>query len=265
MSDLYFFLKDQISTVISLEASLKWEKSEEQAKNEVACGHGIVWDVNLDLFSFPLTNDAAFKQNEFTLEYFKKGLYTQFEGHTRGIILYKGSPHFPIKDPSISDSEFQKKWRTHRQGIDFLKSLSAILPESLPIFLFFEEETIPLAETIFDTFCIATKQTAYAEMFPTYGWERPSPLGYFSTTKLETNSTSHKKGILLPPLESIDEALIEKISLHLPAKIIPENAFTQEWEAIETITVFSKYFSPRTKRLLAGFEASGGGTIYINN
>lgn len=253
---------------ISLDSSLKWQNGEKEAENLREKGFGIVWDIKVNLFSFPLSDEAFFKTVEFTLDHFKNILFPRFEKETKGVILYQGSPDFPIIDPiSREKSPFQKKVLRHKLGIDYIKSLAASLPDILPLFLLFDEEPLFISETCFEPFCIATKNPYFSNVLPTWGWNRFSPFGYFSETVFpQKKGEEFSRAVVLPPLNTIDEPLLDKLENFLqknPSKIIPEAVLTENWQGIDTIFVFPKHLTHQGKRKVAGFEAASGKVLEV--
>lgn len=254
MNELFFSKEDTISKVVTLDDSLKWENEIKMAKDHIEKGFSLIWEIKLDLFSFPLSDEATFRKNSFTLEYFKNSLYTQFEEVSKGVILYRGKTDFSI----LGVEEYSKKGFKIRFGLDYLKTLASVLPESLALFLLFEEETLFLAEAIFDIFHIATKKVRYQNIFPTIGWDRFSPFGYFSNTPLNGSSSHYKSAILFPKLDLIDEDFVEAMESYLPRRVIPEAVLTDHWHEIETLFVFPELLSSQGHRKLEGFKAAGG-------
>lgn len=242
-----FFSKNNVSKIIALDDSLKWEKEIKEAREYVEKGFSLIWEIKLDLISQTLSNEGQFNKNAFTLEYFKNNLYTQFEKASKGVILYRGKSDF--SNLSVT--------------LDNLKALGAILPESLDLFLFFEEETFFLAEAIFDVFHVATKKVIYPNIFPTMGWDRFSKHGYFSEELLEGDETDYKSALLLPKLDLVDEVFVEEMKGLLPCRVIPEAVLTDHWQDVEKLFVFPEFLTPQGNRKLAGFRAAGGEVVEV--
>lgn len=274
------------AVVISLSSTLKWKESEMYARQVVKEGFKIVWDFDFP-FSFPLSDEGQRRSYEFTIDHFKKSLFSQFEKETEGAILYKGTLKFQTiawtwEEEELflheeSQTDFHKALFFRDLCFDFLKTLSSAFPDTLALFLLFErgenttwgEYLALITPLCFDIFKIATKEKLSSKL-QVMGWNHgEASLGYFgrsfysSPPKVFSNS-----GLLLPHPSHIDEKVLntlEKLGVEFALRLIPEELLTQEWHGLEKLLIFSQNLSFQGKRKVNGFIAAGGEVIDFLN
>lgn len=159
-----------------MQSDLDWKKAQQQARQAIDNGYGVMWEMRMNLFQeliHPLTNQAQFLSLTLALEHFRDSLWKEFKSHTVGLILYRGSVDFTIgfrwdehqeknlrgwlqniDEPDLATLEFSDIEK-HPEGaqlirlycrdvaIEYLALLATRVPDSLPAYLFLDMESFP--------------------------------------------------------------------------------------------------------------------------
>ena len=206
----------------SLASDLKWEIQE--------CPPNTLWELD---FQIQALIPAHLASHQLAVKVFAKSLWEKFQKESLGVILYKGEvPPFPLD-----------------AFADYLHLLAAYLPDELPAFALFNTRGDPLLFS--------------KELFPHIhlGFSHP-PYGALQWgERLKPQWSDGKIGVVLPPQEKgVSFTEIESL-LPMPItqyRLIAESFLTEEWDELEEILIFPKWISSMGRRMVQGFEATGG-------
>ncbi len=234
---------------------LNWKGAIERARMAIAQGLLILWELEFDLESGSLEEDARFLALQLNVQHFNDTIWSEFQDHTFGVALFRGKISSEI--------------------VDYLKSLGALLSDAITCFLYVDSSS---AQTVghwiqelepenLGHFQLILKG-AYAEKYPfalkALGWgHSASPVGYSSQEILKTAPQAHiKYGICLPNTPNWDQfnQLVHFLE-GTTFRVIPENLLTHEWDGIDMLIVFSEQISAMARRKIQGFLAAGGEVI----
>lgn len=134
----------KITLSAKLDSPLDWTAQKKEAQKVVDKGLNILWDLDLGLFGdlpLPLSDTTQYKSLHLALDHFFETLWSEFEDHTIGCLIFKGSLDLMTK--WIWDSEqtlmLRNKfleWFSDAQAFHNLsglpcKSLSNVVPDNL--------------------------------------------------------------------------------------------------------------------------------------
>lgn len=203
----------------TLDTSLSSECDWETEEGEV------LWHLDFKIKSLIPAHLASY---QFAVRRFNEVVYNK---ETLGVILYQGPvPSFPLE-------EFA----------DFLHHVAAELPEDLPAFALFDCKGDPLLFS--------------KEIFPhIHLGFRSGPIGVIEWGEtLIPKRYDQRVGVALPLTEKglqFDE--VDACLKSGSYRFINEPYLTEEWDDLDEIIIFKDLISPWGRRMLQGFEATGG-------
>jgi len=273
-----------------LSDDLNWSKEKEQARQIMASGKYIFWEIDLGLSSFVFTpeNSAAFFSFSVAIEEFTAKIWPEFQKQTFGVVLYNGaltsSRNFPLGnwEPTFLDWVNELNWSTSEPHYDlyciqilseYLHRLVSFLPDSTLPFALIDAASIASPGKIaqlfskerFEHIQLALKGATCP--FSGICWDEGlNGQGYLGKTLSLKNSSFPSLGLYLPKDKFLDASLIEafdKLILEFnesqtPFRIIPEEKLTEQWDGIDKLIVPSQAISGQGRRKLLGFIAAGG-------
>lgn len=290
---------------------LNWKDALLKAERSIQKGLLILWDLQFALFEGSLQDEARFLTLLLNVKHFNETVLFKFQEHSLGVSVFRGKMEWPdnlsfglsslilrdfdgltcafLLDNSISNMAKNLKLSSLESPdceedllktpvntfIDYLKSLSASLPEEVFCFLFLDTTLITdrtvyfqvINSEIFGHFSLILKgplaeRYPYALSYLAWGHEG-SCLGFCSTC-LENTLPSQVVGDALCLSERVDNRLWESALDAFgskPFRVIAENLLTQEWEGIDRLMIISQTLSEKGWRKIRGFEAAGGQII----
>lgn len=275
-----------------VQGDLNWKSAREQAQWAIEKGYGILWDMQLGLFSGlkrPLMNQTQFLSLSLSLQHFRDTLWKEFEVETVGLSLFRGSADFS-RDFQWDEHQEQhfKEWRqenhlTNDQAVrsfcrnvslEYLSLLTTSLPASLPVFLFLDASWMvnSLLEQIhhfnldrFDRFHFAVRK--HSLPLGVIGWGEPSPFGYSGRTSASLPiAPLAVVGVCIPPssaffsgcYQGLEEGIRILQERSIPYKLIAESQLTSQWDGLDYLLYTPSGLTLEGKRKLQGFCAAGG-------
>lgn len=244
-------------------ANLDWAYARQQAVENTE----LVWKIDLGLFSelkHPLSHKSQHMSLRLSLEHFRDGLWKEFQGKTKEIILYSGSLDFS-KD-FLWDEEQQNNFvlwleegHQNNQSLfcadvlaDYLSLLTAGMPDEMPFTILLD------ASDIEDPALEATLRNR--ERFQEIKVRiLNSRLLINDQAKTAICFPSKNKQISTPLLETIRNFSRENKAFRL----IPEDFLIQEWDGLDDLIVDPSTIDVQLKRKLQGFQAAGGGIKFV--
>lgn len=238
---------------------LNWKKEEERATDLIEKGFFILWEIDFALLEGSLEDEARFLTLGLAIDHFMATIWPKFQENTFGFLLFRGILSLSNRD----------------QLLDYLRLISAALPDNLFIFLLFDTTNFPDPSSYFH----ATNQKAfqpfrlilkgeyamrYPFALPALGWDHgASPLGFFSEKNYpKVDEQRITAAICLS--EKVDSSELSRVIEEwetTPFRVIPEEMLTEEWEGIDDLMIFPDAISPQGQRKLLGFSAAGGRII----
>ena len=246
---------------------LNWEIQTQEARGALQLNKKIIWEFDLGLKTpfFPLEDELHFHSLSLALSAFTKEIWPQFQEHTAGVVLYRGSADF---SSFFKWTERQEaNWVSWKEGradskeahlrrlfcaeafSSYFQMLAHKLPDELPLTVVLDASyTGTLAEGV---------HLLFSDRFEYFVLEIENFPNFSKEAKL---------GICLPQdlfcgqaqLARMDELFV---SLKQPFRIVFESFLSEQWEGLESLYVFSDALTVQGKRKLMGFCASGGTVI----
>lgn len=287
-----------------LRSDLDWKIPKEQAQNSIEKGYSIFWDINLGLFRelvHPLAHQSQFLSLVISLEHFRDTLWKEFQSHTVGLSLLRGSADF--SKSFLWDDEQEKNWKNWLQeygkrdalpieieeymrlfcqdvAIEYIALLAARLPDALVPYVFldasFSHSILHQLQLLhperFDRLHLAVKGNRVP--MKAMGWELPGMCGYSGKEKQKAECSSLAKvAICLPPLlliqskyyEGVEEAIRVLQANDILFRLIAESHLTQEWNGLDFLLYHPLALSKEGKRKVQGFCAAGGTVVSLGN
>ncbi|MCH9613662.1 MAG: hypothetical protein SP1CHLAM54_06680 [Chlamydiia bacterium] len=195
---------------------------------------------------------------------------------TLGVILYRGDGNFskcfdwkteydgPMDDP------YQVGLFANDCLAYYLHQLAAVLPDEVAPIALMDATYLTNAETAFllskDRFThinLAIKGNSV----PLWGmsWENgASTSGYIGRSSFFEASKSSNLGLLFPQDKKITRELLGQINQLLEMtsiRVIPEVMMPENWDGLDGLIAFKDGLTNFGKRVLSGFEATGGRTM----
>lgn len=233
--------------------TLLWSRETELAKKT---SEKITWEFDLQI-ELPLDDPTQFHSRALAMETFSKNLYPELQERSEAIVLYRGPIDWSGRFSwDARQRELFEDWKKERPNapeehlkrlfyadrlVLALQMLSHKLPDELPILLEFEEPKHLRR--------VERKQLLSKERFEHFFLPQKEKEGPFALCFPEESFCS---GEVLQDLEKF----LEEIPSN--CRLVEERFLTEEWEGIDTLFVLSSALSPRGKRKLAGFLATGG-------
>lgn len=213
-------------TLYSLDASLcsdlKWEVESNAPE--------ILWELDFQITSL---NQPQLSSYQLAVKHFAETVWERYQKETLGAVIYKGKvPNYPLEDFA-----------------SYLHHLAAYLPDEVPPIVLFDCVGDPLrfSKEIFSHLHLGFRDDRLGVM----QWgEALKPLRHDAA--LGVVLPLHEKGITF-------ETVLKRLShLDRPYRMIAEPYLTEEWDGLDEIIIFSDWISPWGKRMVQGFEATGG-------
>lgn len=249
---------------------IDWKEAIDSAEKAQSRGQKIFWEFHLGLSEpfFPIDDEMRLQELFCPLQYFSDTVYPHFETASLGVGLYRGP--LDLKDRFFW-SEKQKKnfagWKEERGQesenhfcLDtyaaYFQLLAQKVPDSLPIFALFDGTGLSRVEALsllskerFHHFHLAVKGVGALSWC--LEWKEECLVSFEPPI-----------GVIFPldcDPEEFEELLRSMDHLAGPYRVVNEAFITEEWDGLETIV--SPVLSPRGKRMLKGFLASGGKVV----
>jgi hypothetical protein len=267
-----------ISLPAGTQASLEWHEELLIAEEYSSQGFGLLWDLQLGLFSqlqSPLSNEMQIKTLQLAIDQFSNNVWNKFEHSTVGVILYRG----PIDLTSTFESEpaqqvdfenwlelmgvpsqEQREERPYYShycldlAAEYLHRLAAHLPTATQSYIIVE--IAPWLSALDEALMLSQER---------FGQIIPLAVG----TKHPSMQLQAPVGICLPPLaetfhprtKALEQLFQDLQQKNTPYRLIPEESITALWHGLDTLILPSAHISHTTKRKLQGFAAAGGTSI----
>lgn len=236
---------------------LNWKGALLKAERSIQKGYLILWDLQFALLEGSLQDETRFLTLLLNVKHFNEAVLLKFQEHTLGVSLFRGKV-------DLSEGV-----------IDYLKSLSASLPEEVSCFLFLDTTYITDRATFFQLInpeifghLNLILKGPLAERYPYasahFAWGQGGSCLGFCSTRLENILPMQLVSDALCLSEGIDNTLWERALDSFgskPFRVIPESLLTQEWEGIDRLMIIPQTLSERGWRKIRGFEAAGGRII----
>jgi hypothetical protein len=255
--------------VIEVQVDLTW-RSKLRFDTIIPPSEGLIlWQLHLGLEEsmLELTDEGQFLAQVKAIQEFTKQLYEPFKTRTFGLSLYKGPLDFSkiVRAP-------EERIARRDYIVEFLKLLSAYLPESPLLFLmldgpmFSEGEFLALTnKEQFFPFHLIIRHPLLAKMphsTDAIGWGFSTVMGEAYAGELEKPTSKRIHGAFLMPHSSCPLSIWKEWGIHIQrdyeARFIPEELLTEMWEGVDQLYVFERGISTQGRRKVAGFEAAGG-------
>lgn len=211
--------------------SLNWSHALDIAKNEREKGKKLFWifDLGLERDLFPLNDPLYYGSLQLALKTFTAEIWPLYREESIGLCFYRGK---------AQGEEF----------CTYCQMLSSHLPDEMPITLLFQGSFTGIEKaqllSIYEHFQV---------MFQEGGgliWD-DEKISYVPQTQIA----------LCVPDESSLEIEQAIARLKFSYRVIPERFLNESWNEVDYLYVFSRWLSPRGKRMLQGFCAAGGTVI----
>lgn len=203
-----------------MSSTLDFRAGRHEALLAIARGEKILWELQLGFFkdlSFPLGHETEAKAMLLAIDHFIKTIWSEFHAYSIGLCLYRGDTQY---EPQLFS--------------DYLKYLTLSIPDTIPLYLHFEDTMTPFLEV--------ARRTSRA-LFPRFEIRiNGEPLPQQGTV-----------GFLLP---SKGDALFATLSPR--PRILTEEYLSSEWDGLDTLYVDSASLSKEGRRKVQGFIAAGG-------
>lgn len=239
--------------------------------------------------NFDLTNQLQFSSCILAIEEISKKLISPYKDIIEGLILFRGSvflekvfsleeailsEYTPANFYPIFDDITQLRLAIATLMGSMFHRLISFVDDELPCFaIFYEAEKLdPLQrailfskarfEHIFLVYANPEFQSTNVDLSSGY-----SGLGFFSEQHLEKKALI-EIAILLPEDQCLSCEIMVQLkrlmgSLKSPYRLILDKIFNESWNDIHTVYYIENATHPMTKRMIKGFEASGGQGIII--
>jgi len=261
-----------------------------QAQQIASQGKKILWELELPFSQKPLfiQDSSYFFSLGLWLKDLSQKLYTPLSEHTLGVILFKGTADFAsyflwteqqeilfqerlAEQPSLSP-KLSKFFFSADVLAEYFQRLCSFLPDSLLAFCLVDTSSLSLAETAY--FAIKERfghlllgVTPTPLLIGHIKWEGSE--NQYSLKPTFTESLVAPLGLCLPPLETITDEHISKVSDTLselnqnnkPVRILTETYLHESWDELDELIIFPDLISTQGKRKVQGFVAAGGSVI----
>lgn len=260
--------------VVEISVDLSWS-SKLKFNVELPSKGLILWQLQLGLENvlMDLTDEGQFLAQVKAIQEFTRQLYEPLKERTFAFSLYRG----PLDFSKIKRAP-EEKFARRDYILDYLKLLSAYLPENPPLFLMLDGPMIEEGEFLaltsrdhYSPFQLIIRHPLLQKMpysFDALGWGFSTVMGSAYGEKIELASKRLKYAFLLPhsscPLSIWQEFTSHmRLAKELEARLIPEVLLTEMWEGIDELYVLEAGVTLQGRRKLAGFEAAGGIINYL--
>ena len=235
-------------------------------------GNGILWELDLGLSQpqFPLDDPLRFEALALAADLFTRELWPRQQKESAGVILYRGPLDVTERFLWTQKQEENwhewvrhypqgsQRWNAHLRRLFALESYIAYfqlfahrLPDELPIFLFFQSE--PQITAAYRAHLLSKER-----------------MGHFLHLAVEEVGTV---AICVPEealcqesvLDQIDRLYVELQETKGPIRFVSEAFLTEEWDGLDEIYVMSAAVSPRGRRKLMGFQATGARVVEVDS
>lgn len=229
-----------------LEDDLLWEEARAEASRAAEQGKKIFWE-----FDFGKLDPTHFSPLLLAVDHFSQTLARPFLEATQGAVLYRGKPPQWIVESALESASL---------FADVMHRLAAFLPDEIPGFCLLDVTDFSSQAQVAQLFSEA--RFAYVHLalkgakWGKYLWDeedqiRPQP------------ACSAQTGICLPHDELWSEELCAELDQLLasqtqPYRLLPEALIAEKWDGLDHLIALEKGLSTQGKRMLRGFEASGG-------
>lgn len=280
-----------------LENDLNWSTSVEKAREYIALGKSILWEIDLGLsdYSFDPQDSAAFFSFTLALDEFSNKIWPDFHEQTLGIVLYRGAfnPAFsfprskwePAYDEWLRElSQSVPDWHELKSSApdyyalyaaqnlaEYLHRLVSFLPDAALPFIMIDVSTISSPAKIAQLFSKERYEHVHLILkgmtapFCGIAWgDGGIAHGYMGDSmQFKQHTAAPVLGLYLPKDAMIDSSILKQLdqlisTLQTPFRIIAEEKLTEQWDGLDKLIVPAQAVSSQGKRKLLGFAAAGG-------
>ncbi|MFY7843424.1 MAG: hypothetical protein ACOVOR_05370 [Rhabdochlamydiaceae bacterium] len=260
----------QLSSKITLKADLahelNWDEARLKALELKQRGHKISWvlDFGWSETGLSLKNESHFLTFSLALEKFNDEFWSHFSDSTVEMTLYEGDSLHSLLFLDDEETDFQNwliennkisSWSFFDRYVFYMNAFGEYL-QRLCVFLP-EELTLSVAFRSCSSFSKAQQAFLFSQNH--FNHIRVKWL-YFDSAPL---------AVCLPLYAQVDFTFFDLIEDVIDSitdqkfRFISEELLTEEWEAVDTLMIFSDYLSALGKRKLQGFNVTGGKFITI--
>lgn len=278
----------------TLDADLDWKAVRHTAQHAIEQKLKLFWDLDLGLFSklkFSLTDQAQYLSLGLSLDHFRDSLWKEFQAHTIGLCLYRGSADFSALFPwdEGQTQNFQGWLHDHKldktknekqlqmlfcrdAAIEYLNMLTRNLTDLLSTFVLLDTTSIDdpiLLSQLLSKDLYERQQRIITEgvlSFSAFKGTHRS-IGYISRTPISLESSNPPAiGVCLSSAISsgLHEMVQQLLKQNIPFRVIPEPLLTTEWDGLDYLLVHPESIGTEGIRKLRGFCAAGGTVVLCN-
>lgn len=277
---------------LSQKSSLDWKEAIHLAKKAKQDNQKILWKLELGLFAnlyFPLSHEAQFLTLRLGLDHFLETLYQEFKEETLGAIVFEGNSDFLFGFPWNQEQELNlKKWMQEEEvtpnqlakteeGLhflrlfcrdvcaDFLKQLTANVPDALHIFLLLNPSEVKdpllmghlISPECFERIHFLFKEPALFYPEPTFFEVSDNKKIAVLWPSIQLKHPKFYEGLKVPLLNFLENGT--------KFRYIPEPFLTHMWDNLDSIIFNPDSLSTQGKRKLQGFCSAGGYAVSTGN
>ncbi len=271
-----------------ISSDLNWQMLLEYAHRCVRKGLKILWEIDLGIGSalpLPLSDEGQYLGIALALDHFAEAVWPQFQEHTLGVVLYRGSldfsAHFIWGDKERANftgtaRSYEEKSFCRNATLEYLTLLANRLPEGALPCLLLDASSIQepfllmqlLAQDAYARFCRALWSPAVSSNHFTY-----QVYGSLNTTLPEPSQPSPPSvGICIPSSQisigttDLFKRVIQQMSTQqIPFRAISETHLNTEWHKVDKLIIDSESLTPQGARMVRGFCAAGGVVVTLQN
>jgi hypothetical protein len=262
---------------------LDWSEERELARQIVASGKSILWEIDLGLSSFQFTpeNSAAFFSFSLAIEEFKANIWPAFQAQTFGAALYRGdfpsAENFPLAswESNFSNGSSRCYDLCCIQILgEYLHRLVSFLPDPVLPFALIDASRLRspgktaqyFSKERFEHLHLALKGAEYPFSGICWG-EGQNARGYLGgAPKVKEEMSTSSLGVYVPKDRYIDISLTQELDRLISQfnekrilfRMISEEKLTEQWDGIDQLIVPSQAIGEQGRRKLLGFIATGG-------
>jgi hypothetical protein len=290
--------KNANAIVISIDCSnksaLNFEKQIEIANIINSQNQYIVWDIHVGLedSKFPIQDELILRSILHSIKYFIANVYTQYQDISIGVILYTGSvPNFNLNDDSFKNwlnnlptqqkNEFDPLYLKQLFNcdllVDYLRLIAPNIPDEVSMIIRLDVSEIInysklihlLSKERFEYFLLALKGAKLST--PVLKWGKgEGELGSIDSQVNDNLKIPSNIGVCFSNLKKMTkkeflefDSIFEKLlSLKINFRILEETYATEQWDELDYIIARKNSLSQIGYRMLQGFYAAAGITIY---
>ena len=286
------------TVIITLDCSnksiLEFNDSIKQAELAIGQNKYVIWDVHLGLENqnFLIRDDLYLKSILHSLSCFIDSVYTPFKDSSIGIILYSGEiPDYKSErlefenlfDSSLSKNKngFGKTYLKQIYNCDllayYLRLIAPNIPDEISMVIRLDVTNIEsqsclinlLSQERFEYFLLALRGSK--TLIPAIMWEHgKGNLGQIDCEHYYHQKEASKVGVCFPSsdnatqaeFDQFDKIFQELSTMKIDFRVLEETLATEQWDGLDYIIVRKNSLSLHGIRMLQGFCAASGTTVY---